>query len=220
MACILTLDAALARCSAAVIRDGLVVAARQSARAYGETDPLPEMLTQVLHDAAIAPVELDAIGVTLGPGSFTGIRGALALAHGLGLGAGVAVVGVTVGEAIAADLPRAQGRTVWVAVHNQRGRVFIEQDGMVAAWPEDALPPTTGEMAIAGDACAAVAARLAAKGIDVMLTDVLYPTPMGIAAAAVERMAGRLPARAAQPLYVDPPAVSRPKHDPRLPPVA
>ena len=48
---------------------------------------------------------LDAVAAVVGPGGFTGIRAALALAEGIGLGAGIPVIGVTTGEALAAAVP-------------------------------------------------------------------------------------------------------------------
>ena len=67
-----------------------------------------------------------------------------------------------------------------------------------------------GGVALAGDAARAVAAWLAARGADVLLTDVREPRPRDIARAALRRLAGGLPALEAVPLYVDPPAVRLP----------
>ena len=98
---ILAFDAALARCAAAVVLDDETVAVREAAATQGHAALLPAMARNVLAEAATAAASLDLVAVTVGPGSFTGIRAGLALAHGIALAAGVPVVGVTVGEALA-----------------------------------------------------------------------------------------------------------------------
>jgi tRNA threonylcarbamoyladenosine biosynthesis protein TsaB len=193
---ILALDAALARCSAAVVADGIVLAQRSQDAARGHAALLPVMAQQVLDEA---PGPLDLIAVTVGPGSFTGIRAGVALAHGIALGLGIPVVAVSVGEALAAALPRLLGRTLWCATGRTRDRVFLE---------------------IAGDAAIQVVARLAARDHDVMLTGARLPTAWAVAAAGSERFAGRLPPRDAQPLYVDPPEAKLPAGGLRPPPAA
>ncbi len=189
---ILTLDAALAWCSAGLVEDGAVLASR--------TDPagaaaLPPLAQQVLDEAGR---RLDLVAVTVGPGSFTGLRAALALAHGIALAAGIPALGVTVAAALAHGAP--PGREFWVATDSKRGRVFLERDGTVASLALDALPQPGGPVAVAGDAAVAVASRLAARGADVQLLDLRRPEPLGIALAAI-----RGNTRAALPLYVDPP---------------
>jgi tRNA threonylcarbamoyladenosine biosynthesis protein TsaB len=193
MACILTLDGALAWCSAGIVRDGTVIAERIEASGQGAA------LAVMAHDVLRAGM-VDMVTVTVGPGSFTGLRAALALAHGIGLGAGIPVVGVTVGEALARWAPA--GRAFWAATDTKRGRVFLERDGAVHSVGLEDLPAPEGKVAVAGDAAIKVASRLAARGFDVQLLDARRPDPLGIA-LAVQRGHGR----PAQPLYVDPPAV-------------
>jgi len=108
---ILALDAALARCAAAVVVDEQVVAARQADAMRGHAALLPVMADEVLRQADLPAMALDLVAVTVGPGSFTGIRAGLALAHGIALAAGVPVVGVTVAGAGQASL-RALGDRV------------------------------------------------------------------------------------------------------------
>jgi tRNA threonylcarbamoyladenosine biosynthesis protein TsaB len=55
-----------------------------------------------------------------------------------------------------------------------------------------------------------VAARLAAREVDVMLTDARLPLARHIALVGARRLAGELPPRAAQPIYVDPPEARLP----------
>src|SRR5438128_1530111 len=141
MACILTLDGALASCSAGVVRNGRVIAER--IEVSGQGSALPVMARDVLR---AGPVEV--VAVTVGPGSFTGLRSALALAHGIGLAAGIPVVGVTVGEALARWAPA--DRAFWAATDSKRGRVFLEWDGAVHSLPLDALPALSGKVAVAG----------------------------------------------------------------------
>jgi tRNA threonylcarbamoyladenosine biosynthesis protein TsaB len=215
---ILALDAALARCAAAVVADDEVLAVRQEIAAQGHAALLPVMARDVLAEAAVAPVSLDLVAVTVGPGSFTGIRAGLALAHGIALAAGVPVVGVTVGEALADSLPQLGERWLWVAIDSRRGRIFLERGDTVVAVPLDALPATEGKVAVAGDAAVAVAARLAARDVDVMLTDARLPIPRHVAVTAERRFRGALRPLPALPLYVDPPEAKLPAAGLRPPP--
>lgn len=216
---ILTLDSALARCAAAVVQDDHVLAEQQEELRRGQAARLPVMVQAVLQAAELTADDLDLIAVTVGPGSFTGIRAGLALAHGLALAAGRPLVGVSVGEALAEALPPLPSRTLWSAIDSRRGRVFLERPGDIAAFLLDSLPDPPGPLALAGDAAIEVAARLAARGHDVLLTDARLPAQLPIARAAWRRAQGELPARAAQPLYVDPPEVRLPSGGLRPPPV-
>ena len=121
---------------------------------------------------------------------------------------------MTVGEALADSLPRLGERQLWVAIDSRRGRVFLERGDMVVTTPLDALPAPDGKVAVAGDAAAAVAARLAARDVDVMLTDARLPIARHVAVAAECRFRGTLRPLPAQPLYVDPPEARLPARRP------
>lgn len=207
---ILAIDGALARCSAAVVVDGEVLAGRHQDVARGHAALLPAMAQAVLADAGVAAPTLDLVAVTVGPGSFTGVRAGLALAHGIALAAEVALVGVSVGEALAAALPHLGRRALWCAIDSRRGRIFLERDGLVTSMALDDLPRAEGQVAVAGDASIAVAAQLAAREADVMLTDARLPVARHIALVGERRLAGDLPPRAPQPIYVDPPEARLP----------
>jgi tRNA threonylcarbamoyladenosine biosynthesis protein TsaB len=208
---ILALDAALARCSAAVLRDGAVIAERREAGGRGQASVLPGLVADVLAAAGTAATRLGAVAVTIGPGSFTGIRAALALAHGIGLAIGRPVVGASVAEALAeACAATLDGRTLWTAIDSRRGRVFLGVEGVWQPAALDALPAASGPVAVAGDAAIAVAARLAARGDDVLLTDARLPEARHVALAGARRLGGALPPLAAQPLYIDPPEARLP----------
>jgi tRNA threonylcarbamoyl adenosine modification protein YeaZ len=214
---VLVLDSALARCSAAVVVDDTVAASRADTRKQGQEAILPVMARDVIAEAGGA-VGIDLVAVTVGPGSFTGIRAGLALAHGIGLGLGLPVVGVTVGEAIADAFPHLGDRVLWTVTDSRRGHIFLERDGEIVSLADEALPNPAGKVAVAGGAAPRVAARLAARGVNVMLTDARFAMARHIALVAERRHAGRLTPRAAQPLYVDPPEAKFPAGGLRPPP--
>jgi tRNA A37 threonylcarbamoyladenosine modification protein TsaB len=128
------------------------------------------------------------------------------------------VIGVTVGEALADSLPHLGERRLWVAIDSRRARVFLERDDQITAELLEALPVPQGKIALAGDAAASVAARLAARDADVMLTDARLPIARHIAMVAVRRLAGELRPLLAQPLYIDPPEAKKPAGGHRPPP--
>ena len=199
---VLALDATLSGCSVGVVGLDGVVAERRATGARGRVAALPAMAEEAMAQAGVPPSQLAMVAVTIGPGSFTGIRTALSLAHGIALAARVSLVGVTVGEALAAP---DCGRQQWVAVDTRRDRVFLERNGEVVTVALDALPDPGRPVSVAGDAAIAVASRLAASGADVLLLPARMPTPAGVAAAARRRVSAGPDPRPVQPLYVDPP---------------
>ncbi len=215
---ILAIEGALARCSVALLADGVVLAARQADAARGHPALLPRFAAEVLAEAGVAASGLDAVAVGVGPGGFTGLRAAIALAEGLAHGAGRLLVGVTTGEALAATQPEAgaAGRAVWAAIDNRRGRVVIEcfdpgapMPGPPIVAPLDSLPAAGGPVLVLGDAAAVVAGLLAARG-DAAEARPGLPHAEAVALVAARRLTGSLPPRGAAPLYAEPPAVSAP----------
>jgi tRNA threonylcarbamoyladenosine biosynthesis protein TsaB len=215
---ILAIEGALARCSVALVADGAVLAARQSDAARGHPALLPRFAGEVLAEAGVAATAIDAVAVGVGPGGFTGLRAAIALAEGLARAAGLPLIGVTTGEALAAALPDglAAGRAVWAAIDNRRGRVVVECFAPAATSPAapvvaplDSLPVAGAPVLLLGDAAEAVAAILAARG-DVVEARGGLPEAASVATVAARRLAGLLPPRGSAPLYAEPPAVSAP----------
>src|SRR5580692_7097206 len=149
---ILALDSAVGSCSATVVAGGDVVAGYQRILDRGHASVLPVMAQDCLRDAGIQAADLDLIAVTVGPGSFTGIRGGVALAQGLGVVAGRPVISVTVGEALADSLPQLGGRILWSAVTSRRGRIFLEVGETVYSLAVTELPDPEGAVAVAGPA--------------------------------------------------------------------
>ena len=172
-----------------------------------------------LIESLLAGARPGLIAVTTGPGSFTGVRAALALAHGMALGFGVPLVGVSVGEAIAAQWRAVPGWTLWTAIRARPGRVFLESAGGALAAALDALPEPPPMLALGGNAAEAVAERYAAEpGVRILLTGLAVPDAAGIVRAARARAKAAPPPWDAQPFYVDPPearASARVRPEPR-----
>lgn len=196
---LLAIDAALGCCSAALVAEGVCLSRHASDDPRGATSALPNLVAAVLRDQP----GFDAIAVTVGPGSFTGVRAALALAHGLALGAGVAIVGVTSIEAIA-DAVTAAG-PLWVAVDNRRGRVFLSRGSRIEVSAIETLPRPDGPVVVAGDAAGAVVDALLARGADASLAGVAAVDAFHVGRVGLRRLSGQLPPLAPQPLYVEPP---------------
>ncbi|MEM7753004.1 MAG: tRNA (adenosine(37)-N6)-threonylcarbamoyltransferase complex dimerization subunit type 1 TsaB [Pseudomonadota bacterium] len=95
---ILAFDTSAAHCAAALLLGGKVVAERFEEMKRGQAERLFPMLDEVLWDVGAVWEELDAIGVGVGPGNFTGVRISVSAARGLALSLGIPAVGVSVFE--------------------------------------------------------------------------------------------------------------------------
>jgi tRNA threonylcarbamoyladenosine biosynthesis protein TsaB len=185
-----------------LVEDGVLLAQHRSDDPRGASAALPGLVASVLSDS---PGGFAAIAVTVGPGSFTGVRAALALAHGLALGAAVPITGVTSMEAIAAACPPLTGRALWIAIDTRRARVFLGRGETITVVAPDDLPNPEGPVALAGDAAEDVATWLTARGHDVSLTGIGGIDAYHVALAGALRLGGAMALREAQPLYVEPP---------------
>ena len=84
------------------------------------------LIDRALKRAELKPPEIELVALGLGPGSFTGIRSAIAIAQGWHLARGVRVLGVSSTLCLAEDARRRGLRgDVMVLVDAQRGEVYI-----------------------------------------------------------------------------------------------
>jgi tRNA threonylcarbamoyladenosine biosynthesis protein TsaB len=131
---VLAFDTATDVATSALVEDGEVLGERASKAAT-----LLEDLDALLRQASARTVDVDALAVGIGPGSFTGVRVGLATARGLALALEIPAAGVSTLEALAAGAPGAVP-----VVDARRGEVFVLQgEPAVVAPAEFEVAPGT-----------------------------------------------------------------------------
>ena len=71
---ILGIEAAAKCCSAALYKDGVIMASVLSNAGLTHSETLMPMIDQVFSMSGLSPEAVDLIALTNGPGSFTGLR--------------------------------------------------------------------------------------------------------------------------------------------------
>jgi tRNA threonylcarbamoyl adenosine modification protein YeaZ len=213
---ILALDTSMGACSAAVLRSGgskPKLFARQKLMARGHAEALMPMVAETMAEAGLPFAKLDLIAATTGPGSFTGVRIAIAAARGLALVTKAKLFGtdsLTVMALVAAE--GVGGAPFAVAVDARRGMIYFalydgagrRRERPVLLCPDDAARelPADCDLAVGSGAVllAEAAARLG-RPIDVRLP-ALEPSAEALAMIAFESGETSVGLR---PLYLRPP---------------
>jgi tRNA threonylcarbamoyladenosine biosynthesis protein TsaB len=139
MTTLLSIETSSTLCSLALHRSGRWIEHTQNvARMHNQV--VLGMLDELMRDAAVAPGDLDAVAFASGPGSFTGIRIAAALAQGIAFAAGTPVVPVSSSLALAMEAlgqlgPRRKPRGVFTITPSRRDAYYLagfelRQDGL------------------------------------------------------------------------------------------
>ena len=116
----------------------------------GHAEQLPAVLQSVLADAGVELSRVERIGVTIGPGSFAGIRVGVAFARGLALALGIPVVGVGSLEAIAIPAASEHGKAVMAVLDARRDHVWamlVDADGTVIKPAAELMPDAASALA-------------------------------------------------------------------------
>lgn len=143
---ILVCDTSNQNASAGIYEDGREIAYELSFETRTHSETFMPLVDRVMKTAKLSHQELDAYAVTVGPGSFTGIRIGLAAVKGMALAAGKPCISVSSTEALARSCENATAtpreETILIpAIDARNNRVFacvFEDDSMKVLIPENA----------------------------------------------------------------------------------
>lgn len=222
---VLALDAGGLTCSAAVSVDDSVASAERFESPRGQAEILLPMVDRVLSKAGFSPAALDLLAVTIGPGSFTGIRIGLAAARGIAVATGVQLIGVTSFDAVAVNVAELD-RCLLIALESRREDLYVQlldpslrSIGKPAAiHPQmlaDAVNAAIGArpLMIAGDA-AQRAAVLLGQRADITVLQDSAPDAVGALRAALCHLRLYQETGTAKPFYLRPADVTLPAQVP------
>jgi len=138
---LLAIDTAGGDCSAAVYDGvaGVALSEITDAIGIGHAEKLMAVIDRALDEAGLSIDAIERIAVTIGPGSFTGIRVGVAAARGLALALGVEAVGVSTLAVLAASAADGTKSPLLAAMDAKRGEIYAQlyaADGTAISPPE------------------------------------------------------------------------------------
>lgn len=174
----------------------------------GHAERLMAVIDACLAEASVEIGAIGRIGVTVGPGSFTGIRVGVATARGLALALGCPAVGISTLEALGSAGAFSAGLPVLAVIDAKRGEVYAQlfrPDGSAVGPAVAVSPETAANLAreagasLAGSGAGIVAA--AASGVHALQ---ILPKAAMVDIAQVARLASARPGpfESPKPLYL------------------
>jgi tRNA threonylcarbamoyladenosine biosynthesis protein TsaB len=206
---ILAIDTALDHCAACVAADDAEapLSAETLPMARGHAESLLPLIERVVARVDGGFEAIDRVAVTVGPGSYTGLRVGLSAARAIGLTTGKPVVGVgTLSALLAPLLAETVEGTIAAAIDARHGAVYVQAmgagDGLAPAHlpvEEAAERLGPGPVVLTGSGAPHLAAALAERGVDARVAGVAGPDIAAVASLGLVAD----PAQAlARPLYL------------------
>jgi tRNA threonylcarbamoyladenosine biosynthesis protein TsaB len=182
------------------------------------SERLMSAVDRLFADCGLAPADLDGLAVSVGPGSFTGLRVGLATVKALAMALDRPVAPVPTLDALAARLPFADA-PVCPILEARKGEVYLSLyrwsgSGMERQWdylalsPESAAARLEAPVILLGDGIAACRPWLDRLGAGARVAPAAQRMPSAAAVAVLGRAAlvagGGVSAEALAPLYLRP----------------
>ena len=215
---ILAVETATLAGSAALLEGGQVIGETLLDIAVTHSERLMAMVDRLLRDCGWDVEKIDGLAVSIGPGSFTGLRVGIATVKGLALTLGLPVVPVPTLDALACNLPFADA-TVCPLLDARKGEVYCS----LYRWREDrmerqcdylALPPQmaaerlTPPVIVIGDGVPACLPFLSHLGAGVRVAPASHSAPsaavVGLLGSTLLASGHTVAGDSLQPLYLRP----------------
>jgi tRNA threonylcarbamoyladenosine biosynthesis protein TsaB len=215
---LLALETATLAGGAALLEDGRLVGESRLNIALTHSERLMAVVDRLLQDCGWPAASLDALAVSVGPGSFTGLRVGAATAKGLALALEIPVAPVPTLDALAATLPFADA-PVCPILDARKHEVYCSLfrwtgAGMARQWDYLALPPEAlaarleAPVIVLGDGVPSCRPHLARLGAGVReaapVQSLPSPAVVGALGHAILSAGGGIPAERLAPLYLRP----------------
>jgi tRNA threonylcarbamoyladenosine biosynthesis protein TsaB len=180
---VLAIDTALGACSACILQAGEAepLARETIPMERGHAEALLPLIDRVSSHVDGGFESLDRVAVTVGPGSYTGLRVGIAAARGIGLAADIPVIGVATLSAFLAPLMAGDRRGLFTAALDAKhGQIYIQA---VAVGGRSIIQPSlmsfrdavrllgSGPILLTGTAASALAAEARIQGVEAIVSD-------------------------------------------------
>ena len=109
MATILQIETATPICSIAIGLDGKCLAFKEIKKENSHSSLVTVMIDELLKQENITPSQLDAIAISMGPGSYTGLRIGASVAKGMCYALGIPLIAISTLKAMAWGIREAHG---------------------------------------------------------------------------------------------------------------
>lgn len=223
---IIALETSAKAVSAAITQNGRVLASGYQDTGLTHSRTLMPIVEHLFRNTGLTLQDMDAVAVSAGPGSFTGIRIGVSAAKGLAFAADKPAVGVSTLAAMARNVAFCDGVVV-CAMDARRNQIynalFLAQDGQLTRLTEDravALADLAEELrddprpkTVVGDGAQLCAEALDGAGIACRLAPphLIMQNAMSVALEAEHLAAegGLVSAQALSPVYLRPPQAQR-----------
>ena len=124
MARILLIETSTSVLSVALAQDGTVVSERVCTEPRMQASLTAPLVKEILDEAGLAAKDCDAVCVSSGPGSYTGLRVGVSTAKGVAFGAGIPLLAMGTLDILVAGCPVKPGMTVIPMIDARRMEVY------------------------------------------------------------------------------------------------
>jgi len=104
MALILNIETSTSVCSVSLGKDGELIAYKENKEGMNHATHLTVFIDSILKENQLKPDDLDAVAVSMGPGSYTGLRIGVSTAKGLCYGSNLPLIAVSTLQTMTAPL--------------------------------------------------------------------------------------------------------------------